>query len=124
MKFTFCWSSKTSNWIICKGIYDHISNLLEIFMLCDKIFQHNPTLIILHTLLLFVHLSFLTECEFSVSPLTRTTIVVRNAGCARSRYTLKFFSMNESINEQSISRTAHPPLKMEILKNPYHNFLS
>ena len=28
---------------------------------------------------------------------TRTTIVVRNAGCARSRYTLKFF-FNESMN--------------------------
>ena len=29
---------------------------------------------------------------------------VRNAGCARSRYTLK-------INEQSVTGTAHPPLK-------------
>ena len=44
---------------------------------------------------------------------TRTTIVVRNAGCAPSRYTLKlshFF--NQSINQQSIPRTAHPPLKI------------
>ena len=43
--------------------------------------------------------------------------VVRNAGCARSRYTLTlslyFF---EWIDEQSISRTAHPPLKRRILK--------
>ena len=33
---------------------------------------------------------------------TRTTNVVRNAGCARSRYTLKLsliFSINESMNE-------------------------
>ena len=32
--------------------------------------------------------------------LTRTTIVVRNTGCALSRYTLNFFNelMNESIN--------------------------
>ena len=29
---------------------------------------------------------------------TRTTIVVRNAGCVRSRYTLKFFLINESMN--------------------------
>ena len=35
-------------------------------------------------------------------PLTRTTNVVRNAGCARSRYTLKLtliFLINELINE-------------------------
>ena len=34
--------------------------------------------------------------------ITRTTNVVRNAGCARSRYTLKLsliFLINESINE-------------------------
>ena len=40
--------------------------------------------------------------------------VVRNAGCARSRYTLTLSineSMNELMNYQSISRTAHPPLK-------------
>ena len=45
--------------------------------------------------------------------------LLRNAGCARSRYTLKFFLINESMNQwmnewinyQSISRTAHPPLK-------------
>ena len=30
---------------------------------------------------------------------TRTTNVVRNAGCARSRYTLKFFLINELMNE-------------------------
>ena len=29
---------------------------------------------------------------------TRTTIVVRNAGCPRSRYTLNFFKINLSIN--------------------------
>ena len=36
-----------------------------------------------------------------LSHLTRTTIVVRYAGCARSRYTLKLsliFLMNQSIN--------------------------
>ena len=45
---------------------------------------------------------------------TRTTIVVRNAGCAHSRYTrkLSLIFLNQSINQQSISRTAHPPLKM------------
>ena len=35
------------------------------------------------------------------SKVTRTTNVVRNAGCARSRYTLIFFfneSMNQSMN--------------------------
>ena len=44
---------------------------------------------------------------------TITTNVVRNAWCAPSRYTLNFcfLSMNEWINQQSISGTAHPPLK-------------
>ena len=36
--------------------------------------------------------------NFSVGFKTRTTIVVRNAGCARSRYTLKIF-FNESMNQ-------------------------
>ena len=44
--------------------------------------------------------------------------VVRNAGCTCSRYTLNYLlffkSMNELINQQSISRTAHPPLKIRI----------
>ena len=37
-----------------------------------------------------------------------------DAGCTHSRYTLKLsliFLINELINQQSISRTAHPPLK-------------
>ena len=44
---------------------------------------------------------------------TITTNVVRNAWCAPSRYTLNFcfLSMNEWINQQSISGTAHPSLK-------------
>ena len=52
---------------------------------------------------------------------TRTTNVVRNDRCASSRYTLKlsliFFLINQRINErmnqQSISRMAHPPLKID-----------
>ena len=35
---------------------------------------------------------------FSSSIVTRSTNVVRNAGCARSRYTQKFF-VNELMNE-------------------------
>ena len=42
--------------------------------------------------------------------------VVRNASCPHYRYTFKLSliflineSMNELINQQSISRTAHPP---------------
>ena len=35
----------------------------------------------------------------NISTLTRTTNVVRNAGCARSRYTLNFFLINQWINQ-------------------------
>ena len=72
-----------------------------------------------------LHLWHLQKCRFwiNISILeTRTTMYkVRNARCASSRYTMKLSlifliteSMNEWINQQSISRTAHPPLKMPV----------
>ena len=48
-----------------------------------------------------------TYYNLHTSMKTRTTNVVRNAGCARSRYTLKFFFFNQLMNEsmnQSINR--------------------
>ena len=45
--------------------------------------------------------------------LNKNYYVVRNNGCAQSRYTLKLslIFLNQWINQQSISRTADPPLK-------------
>ena len=56
---------------------------------------------------------------------TRTTIVVRNARCTRSRYTLKLslIFFNHLINQQSISRTAYPPLKIQLGGNKKLNLI-
>ena len=95
-----------------------VQHLVASFMMCESI-SHG---LLLRKAPVIQYLYYLCQMGIAMSPLsnnslfleytrsdipfikrvsnkTRTTIVVRNAGCARSRYTLKFFLINESMNQ-------------------------